>query len=40
MRTPKHSAFAHLGVVKRILAAVLGVALWPLVLLGVNLHLK
>jgi hypothetical protein len=35
-----HNYFAHLGVAKRILAAVLGVALWPLVLLGVNLHLK
>jgi hypothetical protein len=35
-----HHYFAHLGVAKRILAAVLGVALWPLVLVGVNLHLK
>jgi hypothetical protein len=35
-----HHYFAHLGSAKRILSAVLGVVLWPLVLLGVNLHLK
>jgi hypothetical protein len=34
-----HHYFAHLGTAKRILSLVLGVVLWPLVLLGVNLHL-
>jgi hypothetical protein len=35
-----HHYFAHLGAAKRILSAVLGVVLWPLVILGVNLHLR
>lgn len=34
-----HHYFGHLGSLKGIAAAVLGVLLWPLVLLGVNLHL-
>ena len=32
--------FAHLNGVLPILSAVLAVLLWPLVLLGVNLHLR
>ena len=35
-----HHYFAHLDAVKPIVSAVLAVLLWPLVLLGVNLHLK
>lgn len=34
-----HAYFAHLNVVMPILSAILAVLLWPLVLLGVNLHL-
>jgi hypothetical protein len=35
-----HHYFVHLSGAKPILSAVLAVVLWPLVLLGVNLHLK
>jgi hypothetical protein len=35
-----HHYFSHLGTVKLILSALLAVLLWPLVLLGVNLHIK
>jgi hypothetical protein len=35
-----HHYFAHLNGAKPILSAVLAVVLWPLVLLGVNLHIK
>jgi hypothetical protein len=35
-----HQYFAHLSGAKPILSAVLAVVLWPLVLLGVNLHIK
>jgi hypothetical protein len=35
-----HHYFMHLGSVKPIVSAVLAVLLWPLVLLGVNLHIK
>jgi hypothetical protein len=35
-----HHYFEHLDSVKQIVSAVLAVLLWPLVLLGVNLHLK
>jgi hypothetical protein len=35
-----HHYFAHLDGFKPILSAVLAVVLWPLVLLGVNLHIK
>ena len=35
-----HHYFKHLNGVKPVISAVLGVALWPLVLLGVNLHIK
>jgi hypothetical protein len=35
-----HKYLVHLSGAKPILSAVLGVALWPLVLVGVNLHIK
>lgn len=35
-----HHYFAHLGSIKPIASAALAVLLWPLVLLGVNLHLR
>lgn len=35
-----HHYFAHLDALKPIASAVLAVVLWPLVLFGVNLHLK
>jgi hypothetical protein len=35
-----HAFFAHLNAVMPILSAILAVLLWPLVLLGVNLHLS
>ncbi len=34
-----HHYFAHLDGVKPVVAAVLAVLLWPLVLIGVSLHL-
>ncbi len=35
-----HQYFEHLNAVKPIASAALAVVLWPLVLLGVSLHLK
>ena len=35
-----HAFFANLNALMPILSAVLAVLLWPLVLLGVNLHLS
>jgi hypothetical protein len=35
-----HHYFEHLDALKPIVSAVLAVLLWPLVLLGVSLHLK
>ena len=35
-----HHYFAHLGSLRAIISAILAVVLWPLVLLGVNLHIK
>jgi len=35
-----HHYFEHLDAVKPIASAALAVLLWPLVLVGVNLHLK
>jgi hypothetical protein len=35
-----HAYFVHLTTVLPILSAILAVLLWPLVLLGVNLHLR
>jgi hypothetical protein len=34
-----HDYFKNLDTVKRLLSALLAVILWPLVLLGVNLHI-
>jgi hypothetical protein len=34
-----HAYFAHLTAVTPILSALLAVVLWPLVLLGINLHI-
>ena len=35
-----HHYFAHMNGFKPIVSAVLAVVLWPLVLFGVNLHIK
>jgi hypothetical protein len=35
-----HRYFKHLNGVKPVISAVLGVVLWPLILFGVNLHIK
>jgi hypothetical protein len=35
-----HHYFNHLGSVKPIVSAILAVILWPLILFGVNLHIK
>ena len=35
-----HHYFAHLNGAKPILSAVIAVVLWPLILFGVNLHIK
>ena len=35
-----HHYFAHLGTFRQIASAVLAVVLWPLILLGINLHIK
>lgn len=34
-----HHYFSHAGALKPIVSAVLAVLLWPLVLLGINLHI-
>lgn len=34
----QHHYFAHLDTIKYVLSALLALFLWPLVLLGVNLH--
>ncbi len=34
-----HHYFRHAGAVKPIVSAVLAVVLWPLLLLGINLHI-
>jgi len=34
-----HHYFRHMSGFKPIASAILGVALWPLILLGVNLHI-
>jgi hypothetical protein len=33
-----HHYFTHTGAIKPIVSAILAIALWPLVLLGINLH--
>jgi len=35
-----HHYFNHLGAAKPIVSSVLAVVLWPLILFGVNLHIK
>ena len=35
-----HHYFAHLSGAKPILSAIIAVVLWPLILFGVNLHIK
>jgi len=35
-----HHYFVHLNSVTAVLSALLAVVLWPLILVGVNLHLK
>jgi hypothetical protein len=35
-----HHYFAHLNTLRQIASAVLAVVLWPLVLLGINLHIR
>jgi hypothetical protein len=34
-----HHYFAHIGTLKLLVSAVLAVGLWPLVLLGIDLHI-
>jgi hypothetical protein len=35
-----HDYFERLNTIRRILSAVLAIVLWPLVLLGIDLHIK
>ena len=35
-----HHYFAHASTLKPLLSALLAIVLWPLLLLGVNLHIK
>jgi hypothetical protein len=35
-----HHYFAHLGTIRQFASAVLAVLLWPLILLGIDLHIK
>lgn len=35
-----HDYFAHLNTLRQIASAVLAVVLWPLILLGINLHIR
>jgi hypothetical protein len=35
-----HHYFAHLSTVRQIVSALLAILLWPLVLLGIDLHIK
>jgi hypothetical protein len=35
-----HHYFTHVSTLKLLLSALLAVVLWPLLLLGVNLHIK
>lgn len=35
-----HHYFAHVGTLKPLISALLAIALWPLLLLGINLHIK
>jgi hypothetical protein len=35
-----HHYFAHLSTIRQLLSAVLAVVLWPLLVLGVDLHIR
>jgi len=35
-----HNYFDHVSTLKPILSALLAIALWPLLLLGINLHIR
>jgi hypothetical protein len=35
-----HHYFNHASAIKPIVSAILAIALWPLVLLGINLHVR
>ena len=35
-----HDYFAHLSTLRQILSALLAILLWPLILLGIDLHIK
>jgi hypothetical protein len=35
-----HHYFAHITTLKPLISALLAVALWPLLLLGINLHVR
>jgi hypothetical protein len=35
-----HHYFTHLSTLRQIASAVLAIVLWPLILLGINLHIK
>ena len=35
-----HHYFNHIGAFKPIISALLAIGLWPLVLIGINLHVK
>ncbi|HWF25545.1 MAG TPA: hypothetical protein VG275_08865 [Solirubrobacteraceae bacterium] len=35
-----HHYFAHVATLKPVISAILAIALWPLILLGINLHVR
>ena len=35
-----HHYFAHLTTLRQIISAILAILLWPLILLGINLHIR
>jgi hypothetical protein len=35
-----HHYFAHVNTLKPVISAVLAIALWPLLLFGINLHVR
>jgi hypothetical protein len=35
-----HHYFAHLSTIRQIVSAALAILLWPLILLGIDLHIK
>jgi hypothetical protein len=36
----RHHYFTHLDTIRQIASAVLALVLWPLILLGINLHIR